>query len=201
MCFLSDRQIEELCKGDKPLIAPFRKSFKHPYGVSVGGMGGASCSYDFSLGPRIRIPDMSVSTHRNGVTMSANPHNASELNYIEYELQEGVPFVVYPHTFLLAEVAEWVNMPVDLFGLVINKSTNARLGGALHPQTSFEPGWSGRATLELYSVAPYPVDLMLGMGIINVAFSRIETPIHPYGNRTIGSKYQNNDGLQVAKAG
>ena len=199
MCFLSNRQIEELCKGDKPLIAPFRKSFRHPYGVSTGE---SYCSYDFSLGPRIRIPDMSVSTHRNGVTMSANPHNASELNYIEYELQEGVPFVVYPHTFLLAEVAEWVNMPVDLFGLVINKSTNARLGGALHPQTSFEPGWSGRATLELYSVAPYPVDIMLGMGIINVAFSRIETPIdRHYGNSPVSGKYQNAEGLQTAKAG
>ena len=195
---LVDWQIRKLCKGDNPMIAPFREGFKHVYGTSAGL---SIAGYDCSLGKTIKIfnPNKGY-THNDGSTKALNPRNAKDLSWDTYELEEGVPFVVYPNTFMLAETEEVFDMPINVNGFVINKSTNAR-NGIEHLSTNLENGWRGRLTLELHFRNEIPVRIMKGMGIIHIAFFETAVPEFHYGTRSIGGKYQNAEGLQTAKAG
>ena len=198
---LVDWQIRNLCKGDNPMITPFRESFKHVYGTSVGL---SIAGYDCSLGKTIKIFDKnSLYTHKQNDdvwTEAIDPHNAQYIAWDTYELYDDIPFTVYPNTFMLAETEEVFDMPINVNGFVINKSTNAR-NGIEHLSTNLENGWRGRLTLELHFRNEIPVRIMKGMGIIHIAFFETAVPEFHYGTRSIGGKYQNAEGLQTAKAG
>ena len=87
--------------------------------------------------------------------------------------------------FVLASSIEEFDMPNNLMGRVLNKSTWARLGVDASMTTNIEPGWKGFLTLELRYAGIKPIHIPAGVGIAQVIFERIETPVRYQG------KYQN----------
>lgn len=87
--------------------------------------------------------------------------------------------------FVLASAIEEFNMPNNLMGRVLNKSTWARLGLDASSTTNIEPGWKGFLTLELTYSRIKPLKIKAGMGIAQVIFEQIMTPANYQG------KYQN----------
>lgn len=79
--------------------------------------------------------------------------------------------------FVLASSMEKFNMPINLMGRVLNKSTWARLGVDASMTTNIEPGWEGYLTIELRYSKLRPLRIPAGAGIAQVIFEEIATPM------------------------
>ena len=86
--------------------------------------------------------------------------------------------------FVLASAIEEFDMPIDLVGVVHDKSTWARKGLSVF-NTVIEPGWKGFLTLELVYHGNEDLLIPAGSGIAQVVFHELCEA------RTYEGKYQN----------
>lgn len=89
--------------------------------------------------------------------------------------------------FVLGSSIEEFNMPNNLMGRVLNKSTWARRGLDASMTTNVEPGWKGWLTIELRYMRWKPLFIPSGSGIAQVIFEVIQEPMEYMG------KYQNQE--------
>ena len=78
--------------------------------------------------------------------------------------------------FVLASAWEEFDMPNDLMGRVLNKSSWARRGIDASMTTNIEPGWKGFLTLELRYSGIKPIKIKAGTPIAQVIFEQILEP-------------------------
>ncbi len=78
-----------------------------------------------------------------------------------------------PGEFLLAAAEEMFIMPLDVLGIVHDKSSFARRGMSVF-NTVIEPGWRGYLTLELVNLGRETIDLYAGQGIAQVIFHQLD---------------------------
>jgi dCTP deaminase len=72
--------------------------------------------------------------------------------------------------------------------ICVGKSTYARCGIIVNV-TPFEPGWEGRAVLEISNTTPLPAKIYAGEGLAQVLFFESDTPCsNSYADRK--GKYQ-----------
>lgn len=86
--------------------------------------------------------------------------------------------------FTLASAIEEFDMPIDLVGVVHDKSTWARQGVSVF-NTVIEPGWKGFLTLEIVFQGNESVHIPAGSGIAQVLFHKLQDTAEYNG------KYQN----------
>lgn len=94
--------------------------------------------------------------------------------------------------FVLASAIEEFDVPHNLMGRVLNKSTWARKGIDASMTTNIEPGWKGFLTLELRYSGVMPVTIKAGTGIAQVIFEEIVE------HCSYSGKYQNQENKPVA---
>ena len=77
-----------------------------------------------------------------------------------------------------------------------HNSSLGRLGLLIHSTAGFiDPGWDGHVTLELSNVANLPITIYHGMKIGQISFMQLtEATSTPYGDSSLGSKYQGQRG-------
>lgn len=121
-----------------------------------------------------------------------DPLNSKALrdNMVHIENLREKEVIIPPHGFLLGVSYERFNMPPDVTGLCIGKSSYARCGISI-PMTPLEPGWHGYATIEVVNNLPYSVRVFPGQGIMKVLFFRSEVPDCGYVNSE--GKYQDQE--------
>lgn len=88
-------------------------------------------------------------------------------------------------SFALASSMEEFDMPDNLMGLVLNKSSWARRKVDASRTTNIEPGWKGFLTIELKYDGWKPLFIEAGSGICQVVFLELKNPARYSG------KYQN----------
>jgi dCTP deaminase len=88
--------------------------------------------------------------------------------------------------FCIASAMEEFDMPVNMMGIVHDKSTWARRGLSVF-NTVIEPGWRGFLTLELVYHGQEMLHLPAGAGIAQVVFHRVMCSAQYQG------KYQNQE--------
>jgi len=116
------------------------------------------------------ITDMVVGKHRlHGVSWGL-----TECGY-DIRIKQDVTLFL-GRRFVLASSIEAFEMPDNLMGRVLNKSTWARLGLDASMTTNIEPGWKGHLTIELRYARCRPLRIKAGSGICQVIF---ETLSHP----------------------
>lgn len=94
--------------------------------------------------------------------------------------------------FVLGSSIEEFQMPNNLMGRVLNKSTWARKGIDASMTTNIEPGWNGYLTIELRYSKAIPIFIPAGVGIAQIIFEQITEP-------TIYSgKYQNQADMPIS---
>lgn len=93
--------------------------------------------------------------------------------------------------FALASAIEQFQMPLNLTGIVHDKSTWARRGLSVF-NTVIEPGWHGFLTLELVYHGEEELVIPAGSGIAQVMFHQLQEP------RAYTGKYQFQDDRPVA---
>jgi len=84
-----------------------------------------------------------------------------------------------PGDFILGSTMDKFNMPLDVLGIVHDKSTWARRGLAVQ-NTVIEPGWRGFLTLELTNHGPVGLTIEAGMPIAQIVFHWVDKPTTGY---------------------
>lgn len=174
---LSDRSIREEIRQGRLVIDPLG-----PYAIQPS-------SVDLRLGRKCRIFKT-----RTKVTVIDPRLRADDLTEL-IEIDDLQPLVIHPGEFLLATTLERVCVPADLVGRLDGKSSLGRLGLLIHSTAGYvDPGWQGHLTLELSNVSNLPIMLYYGMPVSQISFMRLTEPAeHPYGSKSIRSKYQGQD--------
>lgn len=107
---------------------------------------------------------------------------------------DGSKEILPPFSIALVAAIEHFTMPINVVGVVHDKSTWARKFLTVQ-NTVIEPGWNGFLTLELINHSDKEIELFHGMPIAQVLFHFLDEPTQlPY-----NGKYQNQKrGPQVA---
>lgn len=111
------------------------------------------------------------------------------------------PYELQPGGFVLGTTVERVHLGPKIVGKVEGKSSLGRIGLTAHVTAGFiDPGFNGQITLELYNASPNVILLRPGVFICQLAFFETDSPAQrPYGTRGLGSRYQNQTGVQAVK--
>ena len=114
-----------------------------------------------------------------------------------YDLSDG-PLRIYQRHFILGATLEHVEIPPDLVGVLVGKSSRAREGIQVEAAGYVDPGWRGNLTLEIVHLSPQPVFLMPGMLIAQLRIEQLAAPCRvPYGQ--VG-RYQDSIGPVPSRA-
>lgn len=103
-----------------------------------------------------------------------------------YDIRLAQDIWLFPfRRFVLGSSMEYFEMPTNLMGRVLNKSTWARRGVDASMTTNIEPGWKGYLTIELSYRGYLPIRIPRGAGICQIIFEELTTEAQYKG------KYQN----------
>ena len=148
-----------------------------------------SCSVDFRLGQ-----EFSVFEHSRHALIDLREKTAIQDLMRTITVPENEPFILQPGEFALAITQETLELDDDVLGRLEGRSSLGRIGIIVHGTAGlFDPGWRGRATLELSNLGVMPVALYPGMRICSFTFeqlsSRVAVPYH----KKQGNKYAGQD--------
>lgn len=144
-----------------------------------------SCSVDFRLGV-----EFSVFEHSRHPYIDLREKVGIQEIMRSVTVQPGEPFVLQPHEFVLAITEETLELDDDVLGRLEGRSSLGRIGIIVHGTAGlFDPGWRGKATLELSNLGRMPVALYPGMRICSFTFEQVSTPVSVRYYKKPGNKY------------
>jgi dCTP deaminase len=110
-------------------------------------------------------------------------------------------FKLQPGQFILAATAELIVLPRRLAGILVGKSSLARIGLQIESAGYVDPGWNGQLTLEIKNLTQrQTLTLYAGMKICQIRFEPVlSTPMNLYGDAVLGSHYQGSLGPVPAR--
>ena len=144
-----------------------------------------SCSVDFRLGG-----EFNVFEHSRHAFIDLKAKIGLEGLMRQVIVEPGEPFILQPREFVLAITEESLDLDSDVLGRLEGRSSLGRIGIIVHGTAGlFDPGWSGKATLELSNLSRMPVALYPGMRICSFTFEQLSSPVSvPYRNK-LNNKY------------
>jgi len=146
---LSDRDIKKYIKEGKIKIKP-KPNFKEQLGP---------CSLDLHLGNIFKV----FKTSEYPYLDQKRKINFEEIME-EIKIENEGPFILQPKSFVLTTTKEEFSLSNDLMARLDGRSTLARLGVIVHLTAArFDPGWKGKATIELGNLGIMPVVLYAGV--------------------------------------
>ena len=148
-----------------------------------------SCSVDFRLGN-----EFNVFEHSRHPYIDLKDKRGIEDLMKSVVVPDDEPFILQPREFVLAITQEKLELDDDVLGRLEGRSSLGRIGIIVHGTAGlFDPGWSGKATLELSNLSRMPVALYPGMKICSFTFEQLSSPSSvPYGKKA-GNQYANQD--------
>lgn len=172
---LSDRDIKKYIREGKIKIIP-KPDFRKQLGP---------CSLDLRLGnffktfKRAEFPFIDLRTKI-----------PIEKIMTKIKIPQGKPLIIQPGDFIIATTQESIELPSDLAGRIDGRSSLGRLGIIIHITAArFDPGWKGKAVIELGNLGIMPVALYPGMKICAISFEPLTSPCEvPYYKKR-GQKY------------
>lgn len=165
---LSDRDIKKYISQGKIKVKP-APDFKKQLGP---------CSLDLHLGNIFKTFKPS-----NYPYLDPNRKVDFEEFMEEIKIEQGGPFILQPKEFVLTSTKEEFSISDDLMARLDGRSSLARLGVVVHLTAArFDPGWQGKAIMELGNVGTMPVILYAGVTrICALTFETLSTPAEfPY---------------------
>lgn len=174
----------------------------------VTSFGLSSYGYDLSLGNKFKIlrpttdfyqgedgrlyehdPMVIWNDGRDNPAIVIDPCDFNPILFRDVEAKDGEEVIIPPRGFALSVVKEHLDIPDDIMGVCMEKSTIARTAIEV-TVTPVEAGWAGYLTLEICNKTDYPAVLTAGMGITQLMFFKGDQPCSvPYHARN--GKYQN----------
>ncbi len=144
-----------------------------------------SCSIDFRLGT-----EFSIFEHSRHAYIDVREKSAIQDIMRTIHVNTGEPFVLQPREFALAITEETLELDDDVLGRLEGRSSLGRIGIIVHGTAGlFDPGWRGKATLELSNLGIMPVALYPGMRICSFTFEQLSSPVSVPYYKKAGNKY------------
>jgi len=144
-----------------------------------------SCSVDFRLGN-----EFSIFEHSKHAFIDLRNKVEIEKLMRPIVVPDGEAFILQPREFALAITFEHIELADDILGRLEGRSSLGRIGIIVHGTAGlFDPGWTGRATLELSNLGIMPVALYPGMRICSMTFEPLSTPSSMPYRKKPGNKY------------
>src|ERR1700745_3276795 len=163
-------------------IAPFANGVPRPGVVSYGV---SSYGYDVRVGRHFKV-------FTNARCAVVDPKNFDPSSFVDVE---GDYCLIPPNSFALSETVEYLEIPRDMIGVCVGKSTYARCGIIVNV-TPLEPEWRGRVTIEISNTTPLPAKIYAGEGIAQILFLRADAVCRvSYADKR--GKYQDQKGLTL----
>src|ERR1700689_1514557 len=144
-----------------------------------------SCSVDFKLGN-----EFNVFEHSRNAYIDLRENKSIEGLMKSVMVPPGESFILQPREFVLAITEETLELDDDVLGRLEGRSSLGRIGIIVHGTAGlFDPGWTGKATLELSNLSRMAVALHPGMRICSFTFEQLSSPSSvPYRQKP-GNKY------------
>ena len=148
-----------------------------------------SCSVDFRLGN-----EFSIVEHSRHAFIDLREKTSIQELMRTVTVLDGEVFVLQPGEFALAITKEVLELDDDVLGRLEGRSSLGRIGIIVHGTAGlFDPGWVGKATLELSNLGRMPVALYPGMRICSFTFEQLSSRVAvPYRLKP-GNKYSGQD--------
>ena len=144
-----------------------------------------SCSVDFRLGA-----EFSVFEHSKHAYIDVRDRGAIQSIMRSIIVKPGEPFILQPREFVLAITEETLELDDDVLGRLEGRSSLGRIGIIVHGTAGlFDPGWAGKATLELSNLGRMPVALYPGMRVCSFTFEQLTCASSMPYRKKAGSKY------------
>ena len=144
-----------------------------------------SCSVDFRLGNEFNVFEHS----RHPYIDLRNKRGIEDLMR-PVMVENDDAFILQPREFVLAITEECLELDDDVLGRLEGRSSLGRIGIIVHGTAGlFDPGWSGKATLELSNLGRMPVALYPGMRICSFTFEQLSSPSSVPYRLKAGNKY------------
>jgi len=144
-----------------------------------------SCSIDLRLGN-----EFSVFEHSRVPFIDPRDRSAIQDMMRTIIVPDGEPFILQPRDFVLAITMESMDLADDVLARLEGRSSLGRIGVIVHGTAGlFDPGWTGKATLELSNLGRVPVALYPGMRICSFTFEPLSTPSSMPYRKKPGNKY------------
>ena len=148
-----------------------------------------SCSVDFRLGN-----EFSVFEYSRHPYIDLKKQGSLQDIMRKVVVPDGEPFVLQPRDFVLAITEETLDLGNDVLGRLEGRSSLGRIGIIVHGTAGlFDPGWIGKATLELSNLGRMPVALYPGMRICSFTFEQLSTRVAVSYRNKKGNKYAGQD--------
>jgi dCTP deaminase len=165
---LSDRDIKKYIKEGKIKIKP-KPNFEEQLGP---------CSLDLHLGNVFKIFKPSDYPYLD-LKREIDFNDLME----EIKIKDDAPFILQPKAFVLTTTKEEFSLPNNLIARLDGRSSLARIGVVVHLTAArFDPGWQGKAVMELGNLSSMPVVLYAGITrICALTFEQLSSPAEiPY---------------------
>jgi len=160
---LSDRDIKKYIKEGKIKVRP-KPNFKEQLGP---------CSMDLHLGNIFK-------TFKPSQYPYLDPKRKIDFEEVmeEIKVEEGAPFILQPKSFVLTTTKEEFSISSDIMARLDGRSSLARVGVVVHLTAArFDPGWQGKAVMELGNIGTMPVILYAGTTrICALTFETLSSP-------------------------
>jgi dCTP deaminase len=148
-----------------------------------------SCSVDFRLGN-----EFSVFEHSRNAYIDLKESRSIQDLMRTITVGTGEPFILQPREFALAITEEILELDDDVLGRLEGRSSLGRIGIIVHGTAGlFDPGWTGKATLELSNLGRMPVALYPGMRICSFTFEQLSSKVAVPYRKKVGNKYAGQD--------
>lgn len=185
---LNDKEIIDRCNpnSSEPMISPFYEDqIKRVAGEPVISFGTTSFGYDMRIGNKFKI-------FVNRPEEIIDPKNFDESLLRDEESDDYV--LIPPNSYLLGYSIEKFNIPRDILGVALGKSTLARCGLAINV-TPLEPGWKGHLTIEISNATKMAAKIYANEGCGQIVFLQGNPCGISYADRK--GKYQNQEAIAV----
>ena len=147
-----------------------------------------SASIDLRLGTEF----MEVQRTQQGVLDPFSVQDEQRFN-----VAFGNELIIHPGQFLLGSTLEYLRIPRQLAGQVLNRSSWARNGLLVATAASVHPGFTGALTLELVNGGTVPLKLVTGTRICQLVLWELDQETsQPY---TDSAKYETSLGPQPSR--
>jgi len=164
---LSDKDIKKYLQEGKIKVNP-EPNFEEQLGP---------CSLDLKLGNSFKAFKPTQYPYLD-TKRSIDFENVME----EIKIEDGAPFILQPKEFIIAVTKEDFSLPDDIMGRLDGRSSLGRLGLVVHSTAArFDPGWTGKAVMEIGNLGIMPIILYAGMRICAMTFETLSCPAEiPY---------------------
>ena len=183
---LSDRDIKKVIAEGRVQIYP-APNFQEQLGP---------CSLDLHLGNVFKVFTPSQYPYLD----LKRPVNIEDIMEEITTGEDESPFILQPKDFVLAVTKENFTLPADLMARLDGRSSLGRLGIVVHSTAArFDPGWSGKAVMELGNLGIMPVVLYTGMRVCALTFETLSSPAQESYAKSAKRKYAGQEKPQASK--